>query len=181
MHDMLYAWRSGGLSGEKERLINDPAAVPLGVQFINFSAFSAKLLATCPDHIDIVWGFLTCRDALEVKREGWDKTSGAGKPRRELLSQAEVLAVDVSAAAQWILHTGASLFMVKNSDISDYWAKALEKQTDYWQGAPGFSHERWKLWHRRFLELEKQEDMGEEVEVLAKTAAAEIKRSIKGI
>jgi Protein of unknown function (DUF3632) len=180
-HDMLYAWRGGGLSGEKERLVNDPAAVPLGVQYVNFSAFSAKLLARFPNHIDIVWGFLACRDALEMKRESWDKTSGAGKARRELLSPAEVFAVDVSAAAQWILHTGTLLFAVKNSDISDYWAKALEKQTDYWEGAPGFSHERWKLWHQRFLELEKQEDMGKEVKTLAKMAVAEIERSTKEI
>jgi Protein of unknown function (DUF3632) len=180
-HDMLYAWRGGGLSGEKERLANDPAAVPLGAQFVNFSAFSAKLLATYPDQIDIVWGFLACRDALEMKRESWDTTSRAGKARRELLSPAEVFAVDVSAAAQWILHTDASLFTVENSDISDYWAKALEKHTDYWKGAPGFSHERWKLWHQRFLETEKQEDMGKEVKILVKRAATEIERSIKEI
>jgi Protein of unknown function (DUF3632) len=180
-YDMLDAWRGGGLHGEKERLANDPAAVPLGVQFVNFSAFSARLLAAYPDQMDIVWGFFACRDALEMKRERWDTTSGTGKKRRELLSPAEVFSVDVSAAAQWILHSGASLFIVDNSEIPDYWAKGLEKQTDYWKGAAGFSHGRWKLWHQRFIELEKEEDMGKEVKVLAKKAAAEIERFIKDL
>jgi Protein of unknown function (DUF3632) len=180
-HDILDAWRGGGLHGEKERLANDPAAVPLGVQFVNFSAFSARLLAAYPDQMDIVWGYFACRDALEMKRQRWDTTSGTGKTRRELLSPAEVFAVDVSAAAQWILHSGASLFVVDNSEIPDYWAKGLEKQTDYWKGAPGFSHGRWKLWHRKFIEMEEEEDMGKDVKVLAKRAAAEIERFIKDL
>ncbi|KAL9121732.1 MAG: hypothetical protein Q9187_001713 [Circinaria calcarea] len=177
-HDMLRAWRDSGMSGEKERLANDPAAVPAGVQFVNFCEFSAKMVAARFEQVETVWGFIACRDALENGK--WEEQGAARSGGRALLSPAEVYALDVSVAAQWVLHAADVLFTVGNSGLSDYWAKALEVQTEFWKGAPGFSRGRWELWCKRFRWAEEQGELGEESRVLAGKAAAKIEGLTEG-
>jgi Protein of unknown function (DUF3632) len=176
-HDILESWRDGSLNGEKERLANDSAALPAGVQYVNFNAFSAKLVALRFEQVSKIWAFYACRDALE--RGGWEEQGEPALFRAPLLSPAEVYAIDVSAAAQWVLCAGAVLVEVNNSDIEEHWARGLAQRTELWKGEPGYSRGRWGLWSQRFRWVEEQEEWGEEVKVLAGKAAAEIDRLLK--
>jgi Protein of unknown function (DUF3632) len=77
---------------------------------------------------------------------GWEEQDEPALFRTPLMSPAEIYAIDVSAAAQWVLHAGAVLVGVKNSDIEEHWARGLAEQTELWKGEPGHSRERWVLW-----------------------------------
>jgi Protein of unknown function (DUF3632) len=176
-HDILESWRDGSLNGEKERLANDSAALPAGVQYVNFNAFSAKLVALRFEQVSRIWAFYACRDALE--RGVWEEQGEPALFRAPLLSPAEGYAIDVSAAAQWVLCAGAVLVEVNNSDIEEHWARGLAQRTELWKGEPGYSRRRWGLWSQRFRWVEEQEEWGEEVKVLAGKAAAEIDRLLK--
>lgn len=136
-----------------------------GEDLLNFCEFSAMLVEHQFQQIGPVWIFLACRDALEQ-----------GVPP---LIPPEDYEVQLSAAALWVLHSGAVLASLANDKISDGWQNALEKKTVAWEGKPGFSQGRWQLWSEQFRWSEKQPKLGENAINLAGKAATKIESLIK--
>ena len=121
-----------------------------GQKWINFSAFSARLVTAKLAALDTVWGFFAIRDALEVEDQS-----------------PQLLNTDACAAAQWILHAGKAIYQIKNSDMSSW---NIGEKTALWTGGPGFSRQRWALWKERLHRVEQLKTSSEEAKVLVRKA-----------
>lgn len=139
--DRLWAWRDRSQPQEGEE------GTPPSQQFLNFTAFSAQLLGKEPALEHRVFAFFALRDTLEAD---WDESYPGLAPSSEP-DRRGTLGVDLSAAAQWILHAGSIIHKTDNGMISDGWRNGLGHRTKLWGGPPGFSPGRWALWKSRFL------------------------------
>lgn len=110
-------------------------------RFNNFVALSAKLVRGDLDQGGIrELAFFDIRDALETRI---DKRQ---LPPNCILSDQQLKAVDIEIAATWILQGQQCILCLRNEDFSPGWEAGLAKKTDLWNGGPGLSAERWKLW-----------------------------------
>lgn len=71
------------------------------------------------------------------------------------------MTTDIEAAACWIIHGGSKLQSVSNESFGSGWSRGLSRKTEFWDGEPGFSTDRWHFWAQRLETLAKEEFMSE--------------------
>lgn len=128
---------------------------PLGAQrAINFTAFSAKLLANNIGVTQLgIFAFIDTRDALDMDDRWFEKSleeMASTDPSKSFITPQMLRQIDVEIAAQWFRHGGDILFALHNGHFDDTWKNALGMHTDMWKVSPGFSRQRWELWLERF-------------------------------
>ena len=138
---------------------------PPSDRWINFNAFSARLVAASVDNVSVVFGFFLLRDALE------ETLSGAAKE------------VEPRAAAQWILQAGSAVFKAENEQVDEggHWARGLAKESQLWRGGVGFGRARWEFWRARFEELEMEGEGEGEGKGDLKEAARKMREIEEGV
>lgn len=62
----------------------------------------------------------------------------------------ELLAADICAAAQWIIHAGGWMWKDDRPDDPEFIQRVLPGKSDLWEGSPGLTEGRWHLWKDRF-------------------------------
>lgn len=129
-------------------------------KFFNFTTFSAKLInkdgATFVDGIG-VFGFFELRDLLEKVPE---KDFEGELFDEQVNSVSQACSADLEAVCQWIIVGGRSFRAMENSNMEGF-ERGYGMPTDFWQGAPGISEERWALWRDRLQELSREDWLSE--------------------
>jgi len=173
-HDILLARRDG--SFDKANAAEQQSSARPHEKLINFTCFSAKLLAAQfpSPAADSLCALAALRDALE--REPSDyyddyeaRKAKASDNRPASLKPQEMLALDVTAAAQWVLY--AAPVIRAEPERPESVTRSLPANTGLWKGDAGFSPERWSFWKERFQALAEREDLGQDVRAVAKEAA----------
>jgi hypothetical protein len=152
-HSYYYTWRT-------LRASSSPANLTGAQQWINFTTFSARLVQhgdeMAMQQIGIT-GFFDLRDALETTVG----TRAMNLPTNTLVTPEQSLEEDAVTAAQWVTSAGSKLLHLHNDFVGNVWYKGLSKNTDLWDGEPGFSQARWKFWADRFDERAIDTDVSE--------------------
>ncbi|THY25863.1 hypothetical protein D6D01_04826 [Aureobasidium pullulans] len=155
-HSFYYTWRT--LDSSKSDL--SPDNLTGADRWINFTSFSAKLV----QHGDEMFmrecgiqAFFDIRDALETTLIIHANTLLA----HSITSAEESLSTDIEAAVYWIIHASSRLQSVSNESFESGWSRGLSKKTEFWDGEPGFSTDRWMFWMQRFETLAKENFMSE--------------------
>ncbi|KAJ5876358.1 uncharacterized protein N7529_001942 [Penicillium soppii] len=86
------------------------------------------------------------------------------------MNVSELLAANVCAAAQWIIHAGRLMWKDDRPDSSEYIQQVLPSKTDLWDGSHGFTEGRWQLWKERFLFMAEYEDISPDAQQVARKA-----------
>lgn len=175
VHDVLEAhrdWDSVHASGPSD----DPAANALGISggeyYLRFCRFSAAFLKATngKDQVHPVEVFYICRNVLESK---------GPKPRKEeahRLTAEQLWALDVHAAATWLLDGGRALWETDHKYLREHWGKSLDWKTELWPREDGLTPERWRLWKERLRTLSNEDGcLNEETRALAIEAADVVK------
>jgi len=173
-HDILLARRDG--SFDKPNAAEQPSSTRPHEKWINFTCFSAKLLAAPfpSPAADSLGALAALRDALEQEPSDYYNDCEARKAkasdnRPAGLKPQEMLALDVTAAAQWVLY--AAPVIRSKTERPECVTRSLPANTGLWKGDAGFSPERWSFWKERFQALAEREDLGQDMRAIAKEAA----------
>jgi hypothetical protein len=171
--DILLARRDG--SYDKANAAEQQPSARSHEKWINFTCFSAKLLAVrFPSAATALYALAALQDALEREPSDYYRDYEAHKAkasayRSASLEPQEMLAVDVTAAAQWILH--AAPVVRGESERPERFTRSLPAKAGLWKGDARFSPERWAFWKERFQALAEREDLGQDTRAIAKEAA----------
>ncbi|THW24998.1 hypothetical protein D6D23_04757 [Aureobasidium pullulans] len=155
-HSFYYTWRT--LDSSKSDLSSDNLTG--ADRWINFTSFSAKLVQQGDEMFMRECGiqaFFDMRDALETTLCSHANTLLP----HSTTSAEECLTTDIEAAACWIIHGGSKLQSVSNESFGSGWSRGLSRKTEFWDGEPGFSTDRWHFWAQRLETLAKEEFMSE--------------------
>lgn len=148
-------------------------------RWINMNTFSARLLATTSFSQGIklrALGLSLLKNCLEVDpakyKEGRRQAQSALQRQSPWykMGVSELLAANVCAAAQWIIHAGGSMWKDDRPDSSEYIQQVLPGKTDLWDGSHGFTEGRWQLWKERFLFMAEYEDISPDAQQVARKA-----------
>ena len=142
-------------------------------KWINFNAFSALLTAANLGGVALAWALFTLRDALEVQPE-------TPKSRIEAPTHGKrvyVYSIDITAAAQWLIHAAKTIFHADNGMIDDHWKSALADETELWKGEFGFSRGRWDLWKAQLQAVERVVGVSDEAKEAAVRALANMDKA----
>ncbi|OQE09010.1 hypothetical protein PENFLA_c118G10982 [Penicillium flavigenum] len=148
-------------------------------RWINMNTFSAKLLATTSFSQGIklrALGLSLLKKCLEVDptkyKEGRRQAQSALQRQSPWykMDVSELLAANVCAAAQWIIHAAELMWKDDRPDSSEYIQQVLPGKTDLWDGSHGFTEGRWQLWKERFLFMAEYEDISPDAQQVARKA-----------
>ncbi|KAJ5382192.1 Protein of unknown function DUF3632 [Penicillium concentricum] len=148
-------------------------------RWININAFSAKLLATTSFSRGAklrALGLSLFKKCLETDpntyKEMKRRTQSAvqREPPWNKMDLGEILAADLCAAAQWLIHAEGLMWEDDRLDDTDFIRMVLPGQTDLWNGSQGLTEERWQLWKERFLFMAESEDIGPDAQRVARKA-----------
>lgn len=163
--DVYYAWRDGSTGPWKNAVTSYPEDTRSRPdrKWVNFNAFSAKLLAasTVVGAEFIIFALVDLCNTLECKPEQYysDFRARTSRLGGAVLSPEQSLATDVLAVAQWaihpgskLLHQGIKLFEGDEDDAAEQEQRhrMMASDTDLWEGASGFNTDRWAFWKSRF-------------------------------
>lgn len=114
--------------------------------------------------------FHTCRNVLESK---------GSEPRKEeahRLTAKELWALDIQAAATWLLDGGCALWETDYNYFRKHWAETLDWKTERWPREDSLTPERWQLWEERLRALSKEDkSLDNKIRAMAMEAADVIK------
>ncbi|KAJ5159011.1 Protein of unknown function DUF3632 [Penicillium coprophilum] len=148
-------------------------------RWININTFSARLLATSSFSQGIklrALGLSLLNMCLEVDPTKYKEERRQAQSALQRQSPwykmdvSELLAANVCAAAQWIIHAGPLMWKDDRPDSPEYIQQVLPGKTDLWDGSPGFTKGRWQLWRDRFLFMAEYEDISPDVQQVARRA-----------
>ncbi|CAI7661481.1 unnamed protein product [Penicillium viridicatum] len=148
-------------------------------RWINMNTFSARLLATTSFSQGIklrALGLSLLKKSLEVDptkyKEGRRQAQSALQRQSPWykMDVSELLAANVCAAAQWIIHAGGSMWKDDRPDSSEYIQQVLPGKTDLWDGSHGFTEGRWQLWKERFSFMAEYDDISPDAQQVARKA-----------
>lgn len=145
-------------------------------RWINFTVFSATLLKQSDSEMFVkeigIHGVFVLEDALEMTLETHAEKTLL---HNSIVTAEQAMETDVVAVAQWVIHAGDKLLGLDNAGFGGSWSRGLSKETELWDGEPGFSKGRWELWAQRFEERGNEEWMSEERRETAREAARKIR------
>jgi hypothetical protein len=143
-----------------------------GEKWVNFNRFLACLVRRTIVSEEAIFGFFCLRDILEYSFDTLDREFNAVlKPttfKSKPITMEKLLGCDVKAAVCWV---SQAMFDTDNRAFGKSWTRGIETKTDMWNGEPGMSIERWRLWKERFELISEREDLHPNVRKSASEAA----------
>ncbi|KAI4644794.1 uncharacterized protein J4E78_009613 [Alternaria triticimaculans] len=149
-----------------------------GDRWVNYNVFTAKLATSGYDNGYFMFGFFCLRDTLEKERESReDEVEKHIRPfslERSAIGADDVLNYDLIAAADWVVTGASHMYRLGNSIFVEGLERGIAVKTDFWNGEPGLSSGRWRLWQSRFEYFAEEPYVKEGVRVLCKAAVVAI-------
>ena len=150
------------------------ASITPGDRWVNYNVFTVRLATSGYDDKYFIFGFFCLRETLETSQQSreteFEKHIRPTFLERSAIDADELLNYDLTAAAKWVIIGVFDMSRLDNSVFGKDLERGIAMNTDFWDGNPGFSLGRWRLWWGRFKYFAEESCVKEEVRVLCREA-----------
>jgi hypothetical protein len=149
-----------------------------GGRWVNYNIFTVRLATSGYDNGYFMFGFFCLRETLEKERESredeFEKHIRLSFLERSAIDADNLLNYDLIAAADWVVTGASHMYRLGNSVFGEGLERGMAVKTDFWNGEPGLSSGRWRLWQSRFEHFAEEPYVKEGVRVMCKEAVVAI-------